>query len=902
MSSSSPSARGPKRPAAGPAAGGGTAPSASLTVRYRVAGGRDEAWRRPPARLDGAPDWPDGWVEVRRRRAAGTGGGGDGATEVGTASGPNADRDGRTGPSDPRVVTQDECAGEPSSDGGGLPPHSELKPPPERGISTGDEETVEETVEYHPPRRGGKRPRTIRSGGEARRHLAEQERRRSRREQRRPRSVPRPQHAPSRSSGRARKETSRGASSAAEGGSAEELGRIMRRGDRTSRAMRECIVLSAVLSRRRSTLDADGGFVGPGGRAYPDLRRSFGKFVDVKACALCRARVQGHWYCRIGSGHADKLDWDGGDSAREIREMYGADVEELEGRLRDLVYGTPSRGGEERSDPSAEGGRSAGGDGPRDPSVWSMDLLSDELLHHVASYVPTLPALAALASTSRRAADRLLSSRPDDPRSESLYRGVFLRAFGPGGASGNFERDLPWVSRWRMVRGLGRGFAGGGVRPVHPDVGGGGTVGILSERDERDALLYDNFDEMGAPDRITSNGYFNVSVLHLPRPPNCDAGTWEPPVVVQGDFDGVRIFPSLSHMTSPRRRDVRTVGAGAGGGPSLCLVRNDLVGTPMEDGKRRPCFFLGFASGLVGSVSARLSDGGDGYEYDMDFTCRPHEHEVTALAIVDCGCGVGALDERPVLFSSCGGGKVYSHPSALDASRDYSMDSPVQAMANRNGRGIFSMAATSVLTRDRWGRTRRRAVICTGDRDGNVRLWLQSFSLADSGLIEMLKFTAAHSYRSSSGRGGHLVTRATFLCGNVLACGTVEGDLRIWRLERTGGGEEDEGLVLKLQHDHPRAHCGPVEVLSGAGDVLLTSGGGDGRVTAWSVRTGLRLGSPRCGRGRPATGRNVDEEEDDGGERRRFYSCVVGVAIASADRHLFCLCRDGTYRRLSYVD
>ena len=800
-------------------------------------------------------------------------------------------------------------------------------------------------MEYHPPPRrgGGKRPRVLRSEDEARRHLAEQERRSARRERSRDskqakRAPSRSQQAsasPRRSSSRARRPASTScADPVADGGSTGELNRIMRRDDAASRAMRRCILLSAVLAKRRSTLDFDGGFVGPGGRAYPDLRRSFGKFADVKACALCKARVQGHWYCRISNGHSDKLDWDGGDSAREIREMYGADVEELEARLRGLIDGTSGdcdgRGSTRSSHPSVEGVRkSAAKDDLLDPAVWSMDLLSDELLYHVASYVPSLPDLASLSATSRRSSRCLLSSRPDDPRSESLYRGVFLRSFGPKGASGNFEREQTWSERWRMVRGLGRGFADGGILPV-PDGGCRDTVGVLSERDEADALLYDNFDEMEVPERNLSNGYFNVSVLHLPRPPNFGGERWDPPVVVQGDFDGVRIFPSLSSITSAGRRDVRTVGAGAGGGQALCLVRNDLVGTAMEAGERHPVFFLGFASGLVGSVSARLTDAGDGYEYDMDGTCRPHEHEVTALAVVDCGYGSGGLGERPVLFSSCGGGKVYSHPFALDNSSwhpnndpaknyCYRMDAPALAMANRNGRGIFSMAATSVLTRDVLGFTSRQAVICTGDGDGNVRLWAQSFSSVNSfvGVLspdtgaDEPKFAPLHSYRSSSRRGGQLVTRASFLCGNVLACGTVEGDIRLWRLERTGGdelsGRGGEGggrqLVLTLQHDHPRAHTGPVEVLSGVGDVLLTSGGGDGRVAAWSVRTGLRLGSLRCGRGRPAeAGRADDEDGGDGGERRRYYSCVVGVAVASADRQLFCLCRDGTYRRLSYVD
>ena len=150
------------------------------------------------------------------------------------------------------------------------------------------------------------------------------------------------------------------------------------------------------------------GFVGADGRLYPDLRRAFGRYSGIKQCPRCKSGAQGAWFCRIAHGHLDRPDHDGGDSARALAVLEDRGAEYLEGELARLL------------EDQARGC-------PED----SLEVLSEDLLCHVAGFLPDLAQLSALCQTSQQG--RLLLHQ--SVYSEALLRGVYLRAFGEPGAA-----------------------------------------------------------------------------------------------------------------------------------------------------------------------------------------------------------------------------------------------------------------------------------------------------------------------------------------------------------------------------------------------------------------------------------------------------------------------------------
>lgn len=185
-------------------------------------------------------------------------------------------------------------------------------------------------------------------------------------------------------------------------------------------------------------------------------------------------------------------------------------------------------------------------------------------------------------------------------------------------------------------------------------------------------------------------------------------------------------------------------------------------------------------------------------------------------------------------------------------------------------------------------------MICTGDRDGNIRLWLKPDDdlVGLCARVETQKFKHVQVYKSStqSGTGFHLVTRAFFVDNNLLITGTNNGDVRFWQMQVTESASRAIGRgplpALTLRYDLIGIHNGAVELLTVVGDVLLSSGGNNGKIVGWDISTGRRLGSIRCHPGRRLEG--------EGGTIR---SCVVDLLVSEKDT-LISLCRDGTLKLL----
>ncbi|KAL7484999.1 hypothetical protein ACHAW6_010589 [Cyclotella cf. meneghiniana] len=655
-----------------------------------------------------------------------------------------------------------------------------------------------------------------------------------------------------------------------EEGTQMELNRIMKKKTLFSEDMRKSMFVAAVLSRKKDKLGTSEKFLGVNGKLYPDLRFNFGKYSNMKQCGICRQRVQGTFYCRLKQCHLEVTDYDSAENSAEcLKDLFRMSIAELEELQKNWICG--SKPGINEREKSQELVLNHG-------LEWSLDQLHEDLLMHVVSFIPTLTQLVLFCSTSKRA----LALLEKTTHAEYLYRGLFLKKFGYQGSRGNYDMNMSWKDRWEMVYCLKRSMN------RHPNLDISAlpisrsrlrrTVGVLSTHDEEDAIIYDNPD-YSLPDRDACNGYFGLHVLHLPPPPNASKN-WQSPVLLHGDFNGVKIFNSLqSAIRKPvegeEEQSARFVSLGDDdhGGQVLSIIHCDfdLSSTWItRDGNTvsPPCCFIGYASGRVAAVTATLSDDSQQYNFMISSQSHAHDFEVTCFAFVQIA------KNTTVLFSACCGGAIRFYPNALNKQCfDLQCD---LAFTNFYGCGIFSMASTVIESEDNGMFT----LLCTGDRDGKIRLWL-----VGSDVLNKKNFRHLGHYNSSTqtGTGFHLVTRAKFITDDLLVTGTNQGDVRIWRLQikNNPGRCIGKGPLpkLTLKNDLVGQHSGSVEVCTNVGDVLLTSGGDDGSIVGWDTYSGIKLCTWKCHRGKemihPETGR-----------RALLKSSVVDVVLNGVEGRL----------------
>jgi WD40 repeat protein len=386
--------------------------------------------------------------------------------------------------------------------------------------------------------------------------------------------------------------------------------------------------------------------------------------------------------------------------------------------------------------------------------------------------------------------------------------------------------------------------------------------------------LFEDNPQIAPVDRDVCKGYVGMQALNnLPKPPNA-GGTWEPPLLLHGDFEGIKIYDSARGLLSGKRRAYMSLGEEHG--QVTALVACKYVENPSDTDEKIPCCFLGYDSGAVVCLTVSLSEDESTYHFFVErHTTDGHSSKVSAMTIMSCKSNEDR--QQPVLFTACYGGQVFYYPNAMNPMTDFDLK-PSLAFSNSHPDlcPILSMTS-STFTND----NKISILVCTGDRDGSVRLWLAPNDLLSDtkppsgGIFRQVKW-----YKS---KGKHCVTKTKFINESVLVSGNNQGDIRIWDVE--GIAENDDTVPgLTLRYFLKSAHNGPVETALSIGDVVVTSGGNDGNLVAWDATSGQRLGAVLCHYGQET----FDEST---GEKGTVKSCVMGATVVK--KRLVSLCRDG---------
>lgn len=418
-------------------------------------------------------------------------------------------------------------------------------------------------------------------------------------------------------------------------------------------------------------------------------------------------------------------------------------------------------------------------------TLQSMDRFGHDILYRIALFVPSLPKLVSFCSASKQT-NSILS---DPHLSETLLRGLFVRRFCTAGSSIEEMAGCRWKERWIAMIAFKRSFdmVGDDDSQVRRCIAYPRTIGVLQPLQyEQSAILYDN----AGYAQEHSHGYFGLHYLcNLSCPPNASDG-WETPLILHGDFNGVKIFNSYDDV-----RHSSFLSLGDDEDQVLSFIASpsgiDLNHKDATDDVVTPCCFIGFASGKVGAIHAELSKDAVSYHFLITYW-HAHRSEVTSLAFV-----------HSMLVSACCGGEVFYYPCYGQA---------VQAFSNLDKCPIFSMASTKISSKGVFFN-----ILFTGDSLGLVKLYLVD--------RENCTFTLIRSVKG----GDHPVTASKILANELLVTGNTNGELRFWSFSVSSHYHE-HGLLLPRFRFHLKryllgAHCGAVEMCISIGNILLTSGG-----------------------------------------------------------------------------
>lgn len=258
-------------------------------------------------------------------------------------------------------------------------------------------------------------------------------------------------------------------------------------------------------------------------------------------------------------------------------------------------------------------------------------------------------------------------------------------------------------------------------------------------------------------DRDVSKGYVGLQALNnLPKPSNADVG-WEPPLLLYGDFEGIKLYESANGLMSGKRRAYLSIGEEHG--QVTAMVSCKFI--EANDAKS-PCCFLGYDSGAVATLSASLSEDESSYHFAIECHTKAHDSKVSAMTIVSCKSNEGYPGN--VLMTACYGGQVFYYPDSLNPNSKYDLK-PAPAFSNSHPDlcPILSMTSTTFI-KDK----EPSILVCTGDRDGSVRLWLAAYDLlsdakppSEGGIFNQVKW-----YKS---KGKHCVTKTKFISQKVIS-------------------------------------------------------------------------------------------------------------------------------------
>jgi WD40 repeat protein len=454
--------------------------------------------------------------------------------------------------------------------------------------------------------------------------------------------------------------------------------------------------------------------------------------------------------------------------------------------------------------------------------------------------------------------------------SDEEYKTLYHTEFGTFLSDGEVNVNWTWKELYDKIVDLKKGFISG-ITPTIIET----TIGALQWEKEETALFEDN-PQIAPVDREISKGYTGLQTLNsLPKPPQVKH--WDPPLLLYGDFDGIKIYDSAADFFCEKRREYISIGEKHGQVTALAVCKFLEVG---ESTTNAPCCFIGYDSGSVASLTAALSDDGRSYNFSVEHHRHVHNSKVSAMTIMDCKSLSDGSHPNVVLLSAGYDGQVFYYPNALNPESSFDMThTPAFSNSHPDLCPILTMTSTTFVEDDK-----QFCLVCTGDREGSVKLWLASDDILKGDPPNEATFHHIKWYKS---KNKHCVTMAKFVNSHMLVSGNNQGDIRIWNLITMDETDEDyHGIVpgLTLCYSFKHAHNGPVKTAMSLGDVIITSGGNDGNLFGWDATSGKQLGVISCHYGQET----VDETT---GEKGVVKSCVVGAQVMN--NRLISLCRDG---------